>query len=66
MSQRCRYLIGSAARGGMNFIRVWGGGGIEKQAFCACLPRPLLSPLPCLPAHVCMRLYSHVRCTYLS
>ena len=27
------YLIGSAARAGMNFIRVWGGGGIEKQAF---------------------------------
>ena len=27
------YLIRTAAAANMNFIRVWGGGGIEKQAF---------------------------------
>ena len=27
------YLLGAAADSNMNFIRVWGGGGVEKQAF---------------------------------
>ena len=27
------YLLSAAADSNMNFIRVWGGGGVEKQAF---------------------------------
>jgi beta-galactosidase/beta-glucuronidase len=27
------YLLGTAADANMNFVRVWGGGGIEKEAF---------------------------------
>lgn len=27
------YLIGAAANANMNFLRVWGGGGVEKPAF---------------------------------
>jgi beta-mannosidase len=27
------YLLGAAADANMNYIRVWGGGGVEKQAF---------------------------------
>jgi hypothetical protein len=33
------YLISSAAEANMNFLRVWGGGGVEKEAFYAACDR---------------------------
>ena len=34
-SDRLRHLLGLAARAGVNLLRVWGGGLIEKEAFYA-------------------------------